>query len=337
MNKLHNHHTLSFEEAYKLQSNILQGQATEEELLGIFRAMDRPPTAEELLGFFTASKEHMVSVKTAVETLDTCGTGGDGLQTFNISTAAAIVCASLGVPVAKHGNRSSSSKCGSADVLEVLGVNIELGPEAVASCIFQTGIGFIFAPMFHPAFRYAGLARKAFGKRTYFNYLGPLLNPANAEYRVLGVSNVEMVPLIGSVLINTGVKRAWVFCSEEGMDEISVCGKTHVTEFIPGHMPREFVIDAKDLSVQRFTVQDLRGGDSQDNALIIQNILSGRGRPAHTLAVALNAAAGLVVYGKAKDLPEALSIVMETFKTGSAIHKLNELIQFSRKVDHVKA
>lgn len=285
------------DEAYQFQTDILNTQYSEQALFDIFTALDRPLSTEELLGFYTASKEAMLTVPTSIPALDTCGTGGDGLDTFNISTTAALLLASLGVPVAKHGNRSSSGRCGSADVLEALGLTLTITPEEAARCLSEHHFCFLFAPLYHPAFKHVAAARKRYGKRTYFNLLGPLLNPANAPYRLVGVADPSMASLIGETLIGAGVERTWVVHSKDGMDEISPTGTTLVHEFVAGGVPRTFTIDPEEHGLDRVSLADLTGGDAPHNAAITRALLEGGGTSAAHSAVVLNAAAGLTITG----------------------------------------
>lgn len=320
---------MSTEEAYELQSKILHNELSEAALLDVFATLDRPLSEDEFYGLYKASAEAMTTVETTIATVDTCGTGGDGLNTFNISTAASMLVASLGVPVAKHGNRSASGNCGSADVLATLGVRIDMTKDQIAESLERTGFCFMFAPTFHLAFKNAATARKKFGKRTYFNYLGPLLNPASAPYRLVGVSDHSMVAVIGATLMRTGVAKAWIVRSEDGMDEISPTGDTTVSEFVPEKDVRTFTINPTACNIALATQDSLMGGDAAHNATIIRNVLRNQGTPAQTDTVVLNAAGALVVAGGATDYSQGLTLSYEALHDGRAAAKLQEIIDFS--------
>ncbi len=315
--------------AYALQTRILQGELAEDELLRIFETLDRPLEPQELMGFYRASLEAMTPVLTDLPCLDTCGTGGDGLNTFNISTVAAVVCAALGIPVAKHGNRSASGMCGSADVLEELGVPITLNAEQVARSIASTNFGFMFAPNFHPAFKHASSARKRFGKRTYFNLLGPLLNPARAPYRVVGASDPSLHPLIGPTLIAGGVKRVWVVSGADGMDEISPTGPSTVWEYTP-HSHNSFTLDPVALQMPHTHLSELVGGDRVVNASIFRALLSGASSLAQQNAVILTVAAALVITEHCEQYASAVEKAREALLNPHLLEKtLAEIVQFA--------
>jgi anthranilate phosphoribosyltransferase len=317
------------ESAYALQTRILHGELSEDELLSVFEIFDHTLEPQEVMGLYRASTEAMTPVLLDTPCLDTCGTGGDGLNTFNISTASAIVCATLGIPVAKHGNRSASGMCGSADVLEELGVPITLNPEEVARSIAATNFGFMFAPNFHPAFKYAASARKRFGKRTYFNLLGPLLNPARAPYRVVGVSDPTLHTLIGPTLLSGGATRVWVVRSADGMDEISPTGRTEVWEYTPSGFA-SFTVEPATLGIPPTSLTELGGGDRAVNASILRSLLSGTGSLAQQNAVALTVAAGLVVTGSSKDYDSAVYQAHEIFLNPHLLQKtLAEITKFA--------
>ncbi len=319
-----------YEEAYNMQTCILDGAVSKAEMLELFRSMGSLPALVEFQAIFDASRMAMVNVQINGDTLDTCGTGGDGMNTFNISTASALVCAAAGVQVAKHGNRSTGGSCGSADVLEALGVKISLEPEQVVRCIAQCGIGFMFAPAYHPAFAHAREARKEFGTRTYFNFLGPLLNPANSAYRVLGVAQPEIADAMGKILLASGVKKAWLLHGD-GMDEISPCGLTQVKEFAPDNAVKTFTIDPREYGFKLYDIEDIKGGDKEFNARVIKDTLGDQGSPAQRAAVVLNAAAGLTVYGNVKTYAEGIERAQEVLKNGSAQATLSKLISISNE------
>ena len=323
--------TLSKEEAYDLQRAILQGAIDTQSLLALFGAMEgRSVTKDELCGFFRASSDAMTKLPASEDTLDTCGTGGDHSGSFNISTAAALVIAAAGVPVAKHGNRAASSTCGSADVLEALGVKIDIGPEQAKKVLDETGFVFLFARSYHPAFRHAAEARKAFGKRTYFNLLGPLLNPAQARYRVHGLADFSLAPILAAALDDSRVQRMWLVRAEDGMDEISPACVTKVIERAEG-APRSFTVDPKAYGLAA-DAAGLKGGDAPMNARILTDILQGKGTEAQNVAVVLNAAAGLTVYGKTSTYEEGISLAKATIASGKGYDTLREVIRESNSV-----
>ena len=258
--------------------------------------------------------------------VDTCGTGGDNSGTFNISTAAAFVAAGAGASVAKHGNRSISSKCGSADVLKSLGVNIDLEPKKVEECIEKVGIGFLFAPRFHPAMKHAMEARKELGVRTVFNILGPLTNPAGAKSQLIGVYDVKLLPVIANVLKNLGSRHA-IIVNGCGLDEITISGNTDVFELKNGSI-ENYSINPKDFGFKLSPVDSLKGGTPEENAAIITDILSGS-RGAKRDAVVLNAAAALLTTGLAKNYEGAIALASRSIDSGNALKKLNEMKEFT--------
>jgi anthranilate phosphoribosyltransferase len=323
--------TLSYEEAFTMQTRILDGELSTDEMVKAFDSVGAVPSAETFRGIFDASRKAMVPTHVHGDTLDTCGTGGDGLQTFNISTIAALVCAAAGVPIAKHGNRSAAGSCGSADVLAALGVNIMLGPEHVPQCIADCGIGFMFAPAYHPAFRHAAEGRRKYAGRTYFNFLGPMLNPANSAYRVLGVASGDLAEIMGEMLLAAGVKKAWLV-NGEGMDEISPCGMTPVWEFVAGKPVNTFVIDPRNYGIDLVDVSELRGGSKEENARIIIDVLCNKGTRAQAAAVVLNAAAGLTIYGKSNDYAHGIRLARQVIEDGLALEKLYRFIAVSNSL-----
>ena len=260
--------------------------------------------------------------------LDTCGTGGTGTNTFNISTTVAFVVAGCGVKVAKHGNRSASSACGSADVLEALGVDINLSPEQVKDCIKRIGIGFMYAPVFHKAMKYAVPVRKAIGIRTVFNILGPLSNPANATCQVLGVYDKELTPVMAKVLAMLGLKRAFVVYGLDTLDEISITGPTQISE-LKGRVIKTYRITPEGSGFKRAKLKDIRGGDAAKNAGIILSILGGR-KGAKRDAVLINSAYALIASGKARDVKSAVALAETSIDSGSAMKKLQLLKGFKR-------
>jgi len=287
-------------------------------------------TPEEIAAFCRVLEEHAVTISPRVEgtLVDTCGTGGDGAFTFNISTAAAIVAAGAGAQVVKHGNRAVSSRCGSADVLEALGVDIALPPEQVCRAVEEIGIGFLFAPLFHPAFRNVAGVRREMGCYTVFNILGPLLNPARAPARLVGVFSPDLLAPVAGALRLMGVRRALVVYGS-GLDEISVSGKTRVAE-LNGSRIEEYTISPGDFGIPEYPLRDLCGSDTKGNAEIIRGVLQGRGSCAARDVVAMNAGAALYVGGKAKDIEDGIDLAMDAIVSGRAESKLAALARVSR-------
>jgi anthranilate phosphoribosyltransferase len=260
--------------------------------------------------------------------LDTCGTGGDGLATFNISTLSAIVAAACGARVAKHGNRAASSLCGSADVLERLGVKIDLTPEGVARCINEAGIGFLFAPVFHPSFRFAGATRRELGMRTVFNVLGPLCNPAGAKYQALGVADASLASTMADVLVRLGVERAIVFHAADGMDELSVASPSFVIE-VDGQR-KEYELDPVELGLAHAPVESMRGGGPEENARLAREVLGGAKGPRRDV-VLLNSAAALRASGLARDWQEGLGLAAEAIDSERAGEVLDRWARLSQE------
>jgi len=308
--------SLSEAEASAAFETIMRGDATPIQIAGFIVALRmKGETVDEITGFARTARALATPIEVDGDLLDTCGTGGDGLATFNISTLAAIVAAACGVKVAKHGNRAASSLCGSADVLEQLGVKIDLGPEGVARCIDDAGIGFLFAPIFHPSFRFAGLPRKELGVRTVFNVLGPLCNPAGARYQALGVADANLAGKMADVLSRLGVEQAIVFHAGDGMDELSVSGPSLVIEIDGGR--KEYQLDPADLGLKPADPQSVRGGGPEDNARIAREILGGATGPRRDV-VLLNASAALRAAGRAKDWREGIGAAAEAIDSGRA-------------------
>jgi anthranilate phosphoribosyltransferase len=295
---------------------IMRGDATPIQIAGFIVALRmKGETAEEITGFARTARAMATPIHVDGALLDTCGTGGDGLATFNISTLSAIVAAACGARVAKHGNRASSSLCGSADVLEQLGVKIDLAPEGVARCIDEAGIGFLFAPIFHPSFRFAGVPRRELGVRTVFNILGPLCNPAGARYQALGVADGAMASKMADVLVRLGVERAIVFHAADGMDELSVASPSYVIE-VDGRRT-EYELDPADFGLPRAPVDAMRGGGPEENARLAREVLAGAKGPRRDV-VLLNAAAALRAAGLAKEWKEGIGLAGGAIDSGRA-------------------
>jgi anthranilate phosphoribosyltransferase len=326
--KLVRRESLSEEEASAAFEGIIRGDATPVQIAGFLVALRmKGETVDELTGFARTARAMATPMSVDGDLLDTCGTGGDGLSTFNISTLSAIVAAACGARVAKHGNRASSSVCGSADVLEQLGVKIDLAPEGVAHCIDKAGIGFLFAPIFHPSFRFAGVPRRELGVRTVFNVLGPLCNPAGAKYQALGVADGSVAGKMADVLVRLGVERAIVFHAGDGMDELSVSGPSHVIE-IDG-MRKDYELNPSELGLARAPLDSMRGGGPDENARIARDILDGAKGPRRDV-VLLNSAAALRAAGLAKDWQQGLKAAADAIDSGRAGDVLQRWVAISQ-------
>ena len=327
-----NGRSLTFEQAASVMEEIMGGEATPAQVASFLTALRmKGETVDEIAGLATVMQARATPVGVTSAVIDTCGTGGDGFSSFNISTTAAFVVAAAGLKVAKHGNRAMSSRCGSADVLEALGVRIELGAQAVAHCVETVGIGFMFAPNFHPAMKYAAVPRREIGIRTVFNILGPLVNPAKARFQVIGVPSKELGQKVASVLHRLGTEHSLVVHGTEGMDEISVSGKSLVWD-INQHgvsSPRE--IFPENLGFMRASATQVRGGTARQNARILRGILN-REVGARRNIVVLNAAAALVAGNKASDLKEGVCIAEKALDSGQALDKLDGLIKLSQRL-----
>jgi len=322
--------SLSVEEAREASLELFSGEVPDALIGALLVALKmKRESVDEIEGFALGMREAKVSVNPRVERLvDTCGTGGDRKGTFNISTVAAIIAAACGVKVAKHGNRSVSSGCGSADVLEALGVNIEMQPEEVCECIERIGIGFMFAPVYHPAMKRVMGARKSLGIPTIFNIIGPLTNPAGARYQVLGVNRKDLVPTIGRVLASLGCKRGFVLNGLDGMDEFTLASETLVCEISEGET-KEYVVSPEDLGLERCDGMELSGGDAKQNARIVKEILNGKPGPRFDVSIA-NASFALVSSGMAQSLKEGVERARLAVESGKAEMVLNQLVDFSK-------
>jgi anthranilate phosphoribosyltransferase len=288
------------------------------------------------VGLARTMRAHAVPLTEPVaQAFDTCGTGGDRSGTFNISTAAAFVVAACGVQVAKHGNRSVSSRCGSADVLESLGVNVTAPPAVVERCLHEVGIAFFFAPTFHPAMRHAAQARRDLGVRTAFNLLGPLTNPAGATRQIVGVPRPELTELIARTLLLLGSQRAWVVHGADGLDEISTTGYTKISECRDGAV-NTFYLHPSDVRMHKAAPDELRGGDAAENARIARGVLAGQRGAPRDISV-LNAAASLLIAGAAGTLEEGITMGAEALDTGRAAHVLDRLVALSNPAEEASA
>ncbi|MHC4088290.1 MAG: anthranilate phosphoribosyltransferase [Planctomycetota bacterium] len=321
--------SLSFEQATSLLDIIFEGEIPEVQIAAFLTAMRaKGATSPELAGLAKSLRSHAVAVKVDVDNLvDTCGTGGAAIKTFNISTASALVAAGAGIYVAKHGNRGITSKCGSADVLEELGVKIDASAEVVAECIRQAHIGFMFAPMFHPAMKYVQPIRKSLGFRTVFNILGPLANPANANAQVLGVADENLMQIVVEALKLLDIRYAMVVHSN-GMDEISTTGVTKIVELKDGQITGK-EINPEDLGVTLGSIEELRVSDAKTSAKVIKNILSGKEKGPRKDIVILNAAAAIIAGNLADDFKSALGLAEASVSDGGASDCLEKLIKVS--------
>jgi anthranilate phosphoribosyltransferase len=319
---------LSREEAARAFDRMMSGEATPSQMGGLLMALRvRGETVEEITGAVTVMREKMLRVAAPPEAIDVVGTGGDASGSYNISTCAAFIVAGAGVPVAKHGNRALSSRSGAADVLGALGVAIDLGPDAVARCIREAGIGFMFAPAHHPAMKNVGPTRVELGTRTIFNLLGPLSNPAGVKRQMVGVFSRQWVEPLAQVLKNLGSEAAWVVHGSDGLDEITLAGSTHVAALENGSV-KSFEITPEEVGLERAAADALRGGDAEHNAKALTEVLAGKKGPYRDVAI-LNAAAALVVASRAKDLKTAVALATKSVTSGEAEGRLDRLIAVS--------
>jgi anthranilate phosphoribosyltransferase len=324
--------SLTRDEAAAVMGDIMEDRATPAQFGAFVTALRlKGETPEEIAGMAQVMRDKSLKVATDLPVVDTCGTGGDGSGTFNVSTAAAFVVAGAGQPVAKHGNRGMTSQCGSADVLEALGANITLGPDAVAKCIERAGMGFMFAPAYHPAMKFAAPLRREIGIRTVFNILGPLTNPAGAKRQVLGVASQEAHGRMASALALLGTERALVVHGAEGLDEISLSGPTYLLD-VSGLKTTEAVIRPEQLGLKAAPPEALKGGDAAYNAKIVRAVLGGEATEAQRDMVALNAAAALVAAGVATDMRAGLERAREVLRSGAALQALERFAKTSQEL-----
>ncbi|MCG2721098.1 MAG: anthranilate phosphoribosyltransferase [Thermodesulfovibrionales bacterium] len=319
---------LSEKEMAECMEEIMVGKATDAQIGSLLTALRiKGETVDEITGAAKIMREKATAIKAPEGVLDTCGTGGDMSHTFNISTTTAFVVAGARVPVAKHGNRSVSSRSGSADVLEALGVKIDLPPEKVEKCLFETGFGFLFAPLFHPAMKYAIGPRREMGIRTIFNILGPLTNPAGAQRQILGVFAGRLTETLAMVLGNLGATDAMVVHGEDGLDEVSISGKTKISRCRNGEL-ETFTIQPEDFGLWRGGIEDLKGGNKEENAGITTAILRGEQGPKRNI-VLMNSALAFIVAGKTGAYSTALDIAADSIDSGKAREKLEEVKRVS--------
>ncbi len=346
LHRIANHRqSLSREEAQAVMTEVLTGHCSDAQIAALLVALHmKGETVEEIVGFAEAIRAaavplelHADSVLDASGTgrdalIDTCGTGGDTSGTFNISTATAFVVAGAGVRVAKHGNRSVTSKCGSADVMEALGVNIQLPATQIASCLDQVGIAFLFAPALHSAMKHVQTARRELHLRTVFNLLGPLTNPARATCQVVGVYSADLVEKLAEALSMLGLRRALVVHGSDGLDEITITGSTRIAEVREGQV-HSYEVTPEEFGLQRTTLDEISGGDAARNATLIREILSGK-KSARRNVVLLNAAGALVAAGRADHLRDAVPLAASSIDSGAARAKLQALVAFA--ADHAQ-
>jgi len=338
----HHRASLSRQEAHDVLAEILSGKATDSQIAALLVALHmKGETVEEIVGFaeairavapsFSQGEDSTLDVSgTEREALvDTCGTGGDASDTFNISTASALTIAGAGVRVAKHGNRGITSKCGSADVMEALGVNINLPPSRMAECLKEVGIAFLFAPSMHSAMKYVQPARRELRLRTVFNLLGPLTNPANASAQVVGVYSDDLVEKLAEALSMLGLRRALVVHGSDGLDEVTITGPTRVAEVRDAQI-HTYEVTPEEFGLARAPMEAIFGGDASDNAAIIGEVLAGE-KSAHRDIVLMNAAAALVAAGRADHLRDALPVAVESIDSGAAKAKLHALADFTHR------
>jgi anthranilate phosphoribosyltransferase len=320
--------TLSREEAASAFDRMMSGEATPSQLGGLLMALRvRGETVDEITGAVSAVRAKMLRVKAPANAVDVVGTGGDGSGSVNVSTCASFIVAGTGVPVAKHGNRALSSRSGAADVLSSLGVKIDITPEQVGRCITEAGIGFMFAPSHHPAWKNVGPTRVELATRTIFNLLGPLANPAGVKRQMVGVFSKQWVLPLAQVLKNLGSEAVWVVHGSDGLDEITLTGPTFVAA-LEGGTIRSFEVSPEDVGLKRVAGEALKGGNAAANAVALQSVLDGLPSPYRDVAL-LNAAAALVVAGRAKDLKEGMTLGIQSIDSGAAAERLKRLIAVS--------
>jgi anthranilate phosphoribosyltransferase len=320
---------LSRDEALEVMELIMSGEATDAQIGGFLVAMRlKGETVEEISSFTRVMREKATKIESgSSDVLDTCGTGGDGSHTFNISTLSAFVAAGAGITVAKHGNRSVSSKCGSADLIKELGINVDIPPEKVSECLQKTGIAFLFAPKLHASMKYAIGPRRELGIRTFFNILGPMTNPAGAKRQLIGVYSRDLVETVSGVLADLGSERAFVVHGNDGLDEITTTDETYIAE-INGGKISTYSVSPEDFGIARAKPEDLTGGETDENAVIFKSILSGEKGPKSDI-VLLNSAFAICAGGGAETPQEGLEIAVKSIESGAAMAKCNELKELS--------
>ena len=326
--------SLNQEQAQAFFSQTFNGEVAPELLASVLTALKvKGETSAEIAGAAVAVRYCATPFpQQPTEVADCVGTGGDGANTINISTTAAILAAACGLKMAKHGNRSVSSMSGSADLLEAFGVNLMMSPETASQCLAETNLCFLYAPAYHPGFKYAGPVRKAMGIRTLFNILGPLVNPSHPKTMLLGVYTPELLEVMAKSLVLTGVKRGWVVHGS-GLDEIALHGETQIIDIVDEQLTSK-TITPEDFGLERFTLEEIKGGTPADNADIIKAILSGNGQPAHNAAVIINCAALLYLHNKADNLKSAAAIASEILASGKGLNTLEAMVAISNSTSY---
>ena len=321
--------SLTMEQAAKVMQEIMDGEATPAQFGAFVTALRlKGETVDEIIGLAKTMKARAIHVNIDEPLVDSCGTGGDAAGTFNISTTAALVAAGAGLKVAKHGNRAMSSQCGSADVLEALGVKIDCDAQGVKRCIEEVGIGFMFAPLFHPAMKYAAAPRREIGIRTVFNLIGPLTNPAGAKAQVVGVADGAMLEKITIALEGLGCQHALVVHGESGLDEIAIDGRTHICELKDGKIGSYDIVPG-DFGLAEASLDSIKGGTAAENAALLRSILSGSKGPQRDV-VLMNTAAVLLAGNRVENLEQGLELAKEVIDSGRAMAKLERLVAFSQ-------
>lgn len=336
LNKLVDGESLTREEARDVMATIMEGEATAAQIGALLTALRiKGETVQEIAGFAEVMREKSIlKLETGKKgILDTCGTGGSGISKFNVSTTSAIICASLGVPVAKHGNRAMSGKSGSADVLEALGVNIAITPEQAVECLEKIDICFMFAQTYHPSMKHAAGPRRELGIRNIFNILGPLTNPARAEHQMMGIYDRTKTELVAGVLKELGLKHALVVGSHDGLDEISISAPTRVSELKDGEI-RTYDITPEEFGIPLRPLSEIVGGDPAHNAALVREVLSGE-KSAYRDIVLINAAASLYAADRCASISEGVQLATQAIDSGQASAKLEELIEFTGVVSRV--
>lgn len=321
---------LTREEMISCMNEIMTGAATQAQVGSFITALRiKGETVEEITGAAIVMREKAIKININSDLIDTCGTGGSGVDTFNISTTVAFVVSGAGLKVAKHGNRGVSSVCGSADVIKALGINIDISPEKVKECIEKIGIGFLYAPLFHNAMKFAIGPRREIGIRTIFNILGPLTNPANAMGQVLGVYEEGLTDKLANVLNNLGVKRAFVVHGMDNLDEITITGETKISE-LNNKKVKGYYIKPQDFGMKKAELLDIKGGTVEENASIAKKVIEGEKGPRQDV-VLLNASSALITGGMAKDFKDGIKIARLSIESGKAKEKLEKLIEFTNR------
>ncbi|MBI3955447.1 anthranilate phosphoribosyltransferase, partial [Candidatus Gottesmanbacteria bacterium] len=319
------------DEAIILTEEMLDGKLLPSRIAATLTALRmKGETVDEILGFIKVMRKHMLKIKTDGVAIDTCGTGGDGKGTFNISTAVSYVVAGAGVPVAKHGNRNASSLCGSADVLEALGVNINLSPQQAEKMLAKTGFTFLFAPLFHQGMKHVGQVRRELKIRTVFNFLGPFVSPAGVKRQIIGVPNIKLAEKLAKVATSFDYKHLLIVSSEDDLDEISLSAPTHIFE-VRGMKVKKMILNPKDYGFKKVSLESIKGGDAKTNASIIKSILKGKVGPQRDIVI-LNSAAALLVSGKAANLKEGLSLAKKSIESGKALEVLGKVINYENHI-----